>query len=157
MSKIRINDLARELEVKSKEILDVLTTVGVTEKKTHSSSLEDHEAELSAKAFAGPLRSGRRDPRSLLLPALFMAKKRSRPRSTSRIFHVPATCCAPLLSKRERLMLPWRARQRSRRLRFRLQKGLLRQKPSRHNLRKRLQRLLRFPRLQFLRRPHRGW
>ncbi|HXW90918.1 MAG TPA: translation initiation factor IF-2 [Terriglobales bacterium] len=45
MSKIRINDLARELEVKSKAILDVLPVVGVSEKKTHSSSLEDHEAE----------------------------------------------------------------------------------------------------------------
>src|SRR5215831_529785 len=45
MSKIRINDLARELEVKSKAILDVLPQVGVTEKKTHSSSLEEHEAE----------------------------------------------------------------------------------------------------------------
>src|ERR1700758_3001204 len=45
MSKIRINDLARELEVKSKAILDLLPEVGVTEKKTHSSSLEDHEAE----------------------------------------------------------------------------------------------------------------
>src|SRR5262249_31715556 len=46
MSKIRINDLARELEVKSKAILDALTEVGITEKKTHSSSLEDHEAEM---------------------------------------------------------------------------------------------------------------
>src|ERR1700722_20153422 len=45
MSKVRINDLARELEVKSKAILDVLQAVGVTEKKTHSSSLEDFEAE----------------------------------------------------------------------------------------------------------------
>ena len=45
MSKIRINDLARELEVKSKAILDVLLEVGVTEKKTHSSSIEEHEAE----------------------------------------------------------------------------------------------------------------
>jgi translation initiation factor IF-2 len=45
MSKIRINDLARELEVKSKAILDVLPEVGVTEKKTHSSSLEEHEAD----------------------------------------------------------------------------------------------------------------
>src|SRR5260370_9497049 len=53
MSKIRINDLARELEVKSKEILDALTTVGVTEKKTHSSSLEDHEAELVRKHLRG--------------------------------------------------------------------------------------------------------
>src|SRR5512135_1532565 len=47
--KIRINDLARELEVKSKAILDVLPLVGVTEKKTHSSSLEEHEAELVRK------------------------------------------------------------------------------------------------------------
>jgi translation initiation factor IF-2 len=45
MSKIRINDLARELEVKSKAILDVLVDAGVTEKKTHSSSLESDEAE----------------------------------------------------------------------------------------------------------------
>ncbi|HEX5233831.1 MAG TPA: translation initiation factor IF-2 [Silvibacterium sp.] len=45
MSKVRINDLARELEVKSKSILDVLDAVGVTEKKTHSSSLEEDEAE----------------------------------------------------------------------------------------------------------------
>ena len=45
MSKIRINDLARELEVKSKAILDALPEVGVTEKKTHSSSVEEHEAE----------------------------------------------------------------------------------------------------------------
>ena len=45
MSKVRINDLARELEVKSKAVLDSLPRVGVTEKKTHSSSLEEHEAE----------------------------------------------------------------------------------------------------------------
>ncbi|MGA2963225.1 MAG: translation initiation factor IF-2 [Candidatus Korobacteraceae bacterium] len=42
--KIRINDLARELEVKSREILEVLLKVGVTEKKTHSSSIEEDEA-----------------------------------------------------------------------------------------------------------------
>src|SRR5215467_15216545 len=53
MSKIRINDLARELEVKSKAILDVLTEVGVTEKKTHSSSLEEHEAEKVRVHFRG--------------------------------------------------------------------------------------------------------
>src|SRR5215471_14447286 len=51
MSKIRINDLARELEVKSKAILDVLVEVGVTEKKTHSSSLEDFEAEKVRAKF----------------------------------------------------------------------------------------------------------
>ena len=45
MSKVRINDLARELEVKSRSILDALTAVGVTESKTHSSSIEADEAE----------------------------------------------------------------------------------------------------------------
>ncbi|MGH9641016.1 MAG: translation initiation factor IF-2 N-terminal domain-containing protein, partial [Terriglobales bacterium] len=45
VDKIRINDLARELEVKSRAILDVLTKVGVTEKKTHSSSISVEEAE----------------------------------------------------------------------------------------------------------------
>src|SRR6202142_3194886 len=51
MSKVRINDLARELEVKSREILDALTHVGVTEKKTHSSSLEADEAERIRQHF----------------------------------------------------------------------------------------------------------
>jgi len=45
MNKVRINDLARELEVKSRSILDALTAVGVTEVKTHSSSIEADEAE----------------------------------------------------------------------------------------------------------------
>jgi translation initiation factor IF-2 len=45
MSTVRINELARELEVKSRAILDALTEVGVTEKKTHSSSIEVDEAE----------------------------------------------------------------------------------------------------------------
>jgi translation initiation factor IF-2 len=52
LHKIRINDLARELEVKSKAILDVLPKVGVTEKKTHSSSIEEDEAERVKKYFA---------------------------------------------------------------------------------------------------------
>ena len=52
MQKIRINDLARELEVKSKAILDVLVKVGVTEKKTHSSSIEVDEAERVKRYFA---------------------------------------------------------------------------------------------------------
>jgi translation initiation factor IF-2 len=40
MSKVRINDLAREMEVKSRRILDVLAEIGLAEGKTHSSSLE---------------------------------------------------------------------------------------------------------------------
>ncbi len=66
MSKVRINDLARELEVKSRAILDTLPLVGVTEKKTHSSSLEEHEAEKvrvyirSAEGSSSTGRSGAR-------------------------------------------------------------------------------------------------
>ena len=45
MSKVRINDLAREMEVKSKQILDILAELGLATGKTHSSSLEEYEAE----------------------------------------------------------------------------------------------------------------
>src|SRR5512144_1426757 len=41
MVKIRINELARELEVKPNVILDMLPELGVTEKKTHSSSIDE--------------------------------------------------------------------------------------------------------------------
>ncbi len=45
MSKVRINDLAKELEVKSRAILDVLPELGISGGKTHSSSLEADEAD----------------------------------------------------------------------------------------------------------------
>jgi translation initiation factor IF-2 len=45
MSKVRINDLAREMEVKSRQVLDILAELGLAAGKTHSSSLEEHEAE----------------------------------------------------------------------------------------------------------------
>ncbi|MGD0497777.1 MAG: translation initiation factor IF-2 [Bryobacteraceae bacterium] len=44
MKKIRINELARELEVKAHEILDRLPELGVEEKKTHSSSIDEDVA-----------------------------------------------------------------------------------------------------------------
>ena len=52
MSKVRINDLARELEVKSRQILDVLSELGLGAGKTHSSSLEEDEAEKVRAQFA---------------------------------------------------------------------------------------------------------
>jgi len=52
MSKVRINDLARELEVKSKQVLDVLGELGLGAGKTHSSSLEEYEAEKVRGQFA---------------------------------------------------------------------------------------------------------
>src|SRR5580704_1388247 len=44
-NQVRINELARELEVKAKAIIDLLAGYGVTEKKTHSSSIPVDVAE----------------------------------------------------------------------------------------------------------------
>ena len=52
MSKVRINDLARELEVKSRPILDALEAIGVLG-KTHSSSIEADQAEKVRAYFSG--------------------------------------------------------------------------------------------------------
>ncbi len=56
MSKVRINDLARELEVKSRPILDALEAIGVTG-KTHSSSIETDQAERVREYFRNGGRS----------------------------------------------------------------------------------------------------
>src|SRR5882672_11447323 len=44
-NQVRINELARELEVKAKAIIDLLPGFGVTEKKTHASSIPEDVAE----------------------------------------------------------------------------------------------------------------
>ncbi len=72
--KIRINDLARELEVKSKEILDVLLKVGVTEKKTHSSSIEVDQAERVKKYYQEHEPSAGRSSRVAPAPDEFKPK-----------------------------------------------------------------------------------
>ena len=51
MSKVRINILAREMEVKSQQILDILAELGLDSGKTHSSSLEEHEADQVRAQF----------------------------------------------------------------------------------------------------------
>ncbi|HEV2221572.1 MAG TPA: translation initiation factor IF-2 [Candidatus Acidoferrales bacterium] len=48
---IRINELARELEIKAKVLIEYLPEVGITEKKTHSSSLENEQADRVRKHF----------------------------------------------------------------------------------------------------------
>src|SRR5712691_1783361 len=50
-NQIRINELARELEVKAQAIIDYLPEAGVSEKKTHSSSIEVAAAEKVRKHF----------------------------------------------------------------------------------------------------------
>src|SRR6266513_1795791 len=52
-NQVRINELARELEVKAKAIIDLLPGYGVTEKKTHSSSIPADVAEKVREKIQG--------------------------------------------------------------------------------------------------------
>src|SRR5258708_39987636 len=52
-NQVRINELARELEVKAKAIIDLLAGYGVPEKKTHSSSIPADVAEKERKKIQG--------------------------------------------------------------------------------------------------------
>src|SRR5947208_2918642 len=54
MKKIRINVLARELEVKSHLILELLPELGVSEKLTHSSSIDEDVADKLRVKFGIP-------------------------------------------------------------------------------------------------------
>ncbi len=50
-SEIRINELARELEVKAEAVINLLPRLGVTEKKTHSSRIPLEIAEKVRQAI----------------------------------------------------------------------------------------------------------
>ncbi|HLI30190.1 MAG TPA: translation initiation factor IF-2, partial [Terriglobia bacterium] len=63
--KIRINDLARELEVKSKSVLDYLHEIGHTDKKSHSSAIEGEVADQVREHF----RHGEVEPQAKPTPA----------------------------------------------------------------------------------------
>ena len=52
MGGIRINELARELEVKSRAVLDCLDELGIREKRSHSSSVDDETADR-VRAYFG--------------------------------------------------------------------------------------------------------
>src|ERR1700685_2090922 len=52
-NQVRINELARELEIKAKVLIDYLPEAGGTEKKTHASSIDLKPAELVRKHFRG--------------------------------------------------------------------------------------------------------
>ena len=53
MKKIRINELARELEVKPGVIIELLPELGVEEKKTHSSSIDEDVAIILRQRLTG--------------------------------------------------------------------------------------------------------
>jgi len=54
VNQVRVNELARELEVRAKAIIDLLPEFGFTEKTTHSSSIPADVAGKVCKRIAGP-------------------------------------------------------------------------------------------------------
>src|SRR5437868_1452523 len=53
MTKIRINELARQLEVPSHAIIEMLPELGVSEKKTHSSSIDEGVEKIIRERLSG--------------------------------------------------------------------------------------------------------
>ena len=86
MSKVRINDLAREMEVKSRQVLDILAELGLAAGKTHSSSLEDFEAERVRAQYERTSRPGGQGGAASARP-----RRASNPRSISPVSPSPAT------------------------------------------------------------------
>ena len=50
---VRINELCRELQVKARTVIEYLPQIGVTDKKTHSSSVSRDEAAKVREHFKG--------------------------------------------------------------------------------------------------------
>src|SRR5215472_17055048 len=48
---MRINELARELEIPSKQVIEALPKIGIADKKSHSSKVEPDEAEKIRNYF----------------------------------------------------------------------------------------------------------
>ena len=123
-NQIRINELARELEIKAKVLIDYLPEIGVTEKKTHSSSIDvDHavlvrkhfqqladdevaaEAEKQAKAAAAKVRPAAK-PAPPPLPA---ARPVAAPVAAKPAPEAPAVVAAPPAAPPPRPPIPVRA------------------------------------------------
>ncbi len=103
MSKIRINELARELEVKPNIILDLLPELGVTDKKTHSSSLDDDVAlQIRQRVASGvfgepaePVGEGREPEAAAHQPAIAPEAVRPTPSSIAKSEPTPIVEDAP--------------------------------------------------------------
>ena len=76
MKKIRINELARELEVKPGVILDMLPELGVQEKKTHSSSIDEDVASRCETVLVGTGRSDRGSRNAARATIMTMTRRR---------------------------------------------------------------------------------
>ena len=98
---IRINELARELEIKAKVLIEYLPDLGITEKKTHSSSLENEQADRVRKHFRDlAAAEAAAESEKLAKAAAAKARPAARPAVTvpTAGTHAPATA-APVTAK----------------------------------------------------------
>src|SRR5271170_4955680 len=99
---VRLNELARELEIKAKVLIDYLPEIGVKEKKTHSSSIDIEHAELARRHFLGLVAAAEAAKTAAAkaktarpAPAAAPAATASKP-ATAPLRGVPAAPAAPL-------------------------------------------------------------
>jgi len=99
---MRINELAKELEVKAKVIIDALPELGIADKRTHSSSVEPDEvtkikkhfkAKSDAEASAGGRGRGVRDG-DQFKPKIDISKL-TRPGDVSKVIGAKAAPAVP--------------------------------------------------------------
>src|SRR5271165_2286266 len=55
MSHVRVNELARQREVKSRDVIDTLHELGIAQKVTHSSLVSEDQANQVRRYYAGEL------------------------------------------------------------------------------------------------------
>src|SRR5258708_8219795 len=88
-NQVRINELARELEVKAKAIIDLLPGFGVSEKKTHSSSIPVDVAEKVRSTIQGQAQA------DAAAESAAASEKQSRDPAPSAARHRPPTLPPP--------------------------------------------------------------
>ncbi len=94
-NQVRINDLARELEVKAKAILDYLPELSVAEKKTHSSSIESDVAEKVRAHFRAASEAEEAAERAAVARERAAKEAREKPRETPKAAPAPAPVLRP--------------------------------------------------------------
>ena len=96
-NQVRINELARELEIKAKVLIEYLPEAGVTEKKTHSSSIDLVHAERVRKHFRDL--AAAEEAAEAEKSAKTTAAKKPAPKPAAAPTAAPVTAAAPMAAK----------------------------------------------------------
>src|ERR1700691_4201629 len=96
-NQVRINELARELEIKAKVLIEYLPEDGVTEKKTHSSSIDLVHAEPVRKNYRDLVAA--EEAPDAEKSATTTAAKKPAPKPAAAPTAAPVTAAAPIAAK----------------------------------------------------------